>query len=270
MDIKTDHFFLYEVQGDRQASFRPFTICSTCSRCSTGAPERAVRVKAETTDPDWFNLVIQCRDPLASSTAVQLQDWRNESLLNGTDQDTPEQEHLARINLYTLDKMIRSMSGTLQMPDGQHLALKMVISLPMKLAVVTDVPAPIQDWIEPLRILLVEDHFLNQIATKNVLQTWSPDLTVDIAENGLVAVEKFQAHEYDLVLMDIQMPVMNGLIAGKKIRELSNVPIIALSAYASEQEAEKCLRAGFSDYLAKPFKPEELKHKVFRLASLVR
>lgn len=271
MDIKTDQLLPHEVQGDQNKLIQVFYNLFDLFTLLNPEPRKvAVRVKAETTDPDWFNLVIQCRDPLASSTAVQLQDWRNESLLNGTDQDTPEQEHLARINLYTLDKMIRSMSGTLQMPDGQHLALKMVISLPMKLAVVTDVPAPIQDWIEPLRILLVEDHFLNQIATKNVLQTWSPDLTVDIAENGLVAVEKFQAHEYDLVLMDIQMPVMNGLIAGKKIRELSNVPIIALSAYASEQEAEKCLRAGFSDYLAKPFKPEELKHKVFRLASLVR
>ena len=114
----------------------------------------------------------------------------------------------------------------------------------------------------PLKILLVEDHFLNQIATKKVLTTWSNLVSVDIAENGLIGVEKFREHGYDLILMDLQMPVMTGIEASQKIREKSNVPIIALTANSSKQEATKCYEAGINDYIAKPFKPQDLYAKI--------
>jgi CheY-like chemotaxis protein len=122
----------------------------------------------------------------------------------------------------------------------------------------------------PLRILLVEDHFLNQIATKKVLTTWSEYISVDIAENGLVGVEKHREHNYDLVLMDIQMPVMNGIDSTKRIRERSDVPIIALTANASRSEMEKCLETGMNDYLAKPFKPHDLYAKIMGLLAVNR
>ncbi len=122
----------------------------------------------------------------------------------------------------------------------------------------------------PIKILLVEDHFLNQIATKQILTTWSPLVTVDIAENGLVGYEKFRAHGYDLVLMDIQMPEMNGIEAARKIREISDVPIIALTAHASRQEQDKCFEAGMNDYLTKPFQPEELYARIMHHMSMVK
>jgi len=117
----------------------------------------------------------------------------------------------------------------------------------------------------PIRILLVEDHFLNQIATKKVLTTWSEYVTVDIAENGLVGVEKQREHEYDLILMDIQMPIMNGIEAASKIREKSSIPMIALTANATKQEKEKCMEVRIDDYLAKPFQPEELYAKIMNI-----
>ncbi len=119
----------------------------------------------------------------------------------------------------------------------------------------------------PLKILLVEDHFLNQIATKKVLTTWSELVSVDIAENGLVGYEKHVEHGYDLILMDIQMPVMDGIDATKKIREKSEVPIIALTANSSKQEAERSKEAGVNDYISKPFKPQDLYTKI--MAQLV-
>jgi CheY-like chemotaxis protein len=85
---------------------------------------------------------------------------------------------------------------------------------------------------------------------------------VDIAENGLVGVEKMRAHNYDLILMDLQMPVMNGFDATTKIRETSKVPIIALSANSSHQEAEKTKAVGMNDYMSKPFKPQGLYEKI--------
>lgn len=115
----------------------------------------------------------------------------------------------------------------------------------------------------PIKILLVEDHFLNQIATKKVLTTWSDNISVDIAENGLVGVEKFKAHGYDIVLMDIQMPVMNGIESTQKIREINkNVPIIALTANATKSEEDNCMKAGMTDYISKPFKPEILQARI--------
>jgi CheY-like chemotaxis protein len=85
---------------------------------------------------------------------------------------------------------------------------------------------------------------------------------VDIAENGQIAVDKFKKSEYDVILMDIQMPVMNGIEATQAIREFSKIPIIALTANASRQEAERCIGAGCDDYLAKPFKPQDLYGKI--------
>lgn len=112
------------------------------------------------------------------------------------------------------------------------------------------------------RILLVEDHVINQIATRKVLTSWSDLLTVDIAADGEEAVDKFENHDYDLVLMDLQMPKMDGLEATLKIRAQSKVPIIALTANSSRQEEEKCLGIGMNAYLVKPFKPEELYSKI--------
>jgi len=109
----------------------------------------------------------------------------------------------------------------------------------------------------PMHILLVEDHIINQIATKKVLEKWG-QINVDIAKNGKVAIERAKSKHYDLILMDIQMPILDGIAATKIIRKSSNIPIIALTAHASEVEKEKCLEIGMNEYLTKPFKPKEL------------
>ncbi len=109
----------------------------------------------------------------------------------------------------------------------------------------------------PMHILLVEDHIINQIATKKVLEKWG-QITVDIAKNGKVAIEKVHANNYDLILMDIQMPILDGIGATKIIRKSSNLPIIALTAHASDEEKAKCLDIGMNEYITKPFKPKEL------------
>ncbi len=109
----------------------------------------------------------------------------------------------------------------------------------------------------PMHILLVEDHIINQIATKKVLEKWGK-ITVDIAKNGQIAIEKANTNQYDLILMDIQMPILDGIAATKIIRKSSNLPIIALTAHASDEEKVKCLDIGMNEYITKPFKPKEL------------
>ncbi len=116
-----------------------------------------------------------------------------------------------------------------------------------------------------VKILLAEDHPVNQMITVSILKKWS--IVTDVAFNGQLAIEKFQQNRYDLILMDMQMPVMDGLQATKHIREVlkSSVPIIALTANASDMVAEECKAAGMDDYLTKPFEPNHLLEKITKL-----
>jgi PAS domain S-box-containing protein len=108
-------------------------------------------------------------------------------------------------------------------------------------------------------ILLVEDNAINQEVTTQLLE--DAGMWVSIAENGQVAVDMVGAASYDLVLMDVQMPVMNGLQATEAIRRLPDcrdLPILAMTANAFAEDRENCLRAGMNDHVAKPVEPDQL------------
>ncbi|MBN1981941.1 MAG: response regulator [Chitinivibrionales bacterium] len=112
------------------------------------------------------------------------------------------------------------------------------------------------------RILLVEDSVINQKVAVGMLQKFG--FSCDVAENGSDALKAMKTSSYDLVLMDIQMPVMDGFETTKRIREegellrKNNVPIIAMTGNAIQGDREKCLTAGMSDYITKPVDPEKL------------
>lgn len=116
-----------------------------------------------------------------------------------------------------------------------------------------------------LNILLVEDNLLNQKLATRVLEQL--DARVELAENGRIAVEKLASNDYHIVLMDVQMPEMDGLTATKHIREQlqKSVPIIALTAHAMKEEIERCLDAGMNAHIIKPFKKDELIGKIHEL-----
>jgi len=108
-------------------------------------------------------------------------------------------------------------------------------------------------------ILLVEDNDLNQQLVVELLE--DEGISIDIAENGEVAVRKVSEVHYDIVLMDMQMPVMDGITATKKIRKnpkYKSLPIIAMTANVMAGDREKCMQAGMNDYIAKPIDPEQL------------
>jgi CheY-like chemotaxis protein/nitrogen-specific signal transduction histidine kinase len=112
------------------------------------------------------------------------------------------------------------------------------------------------------KILLVEDNYLNQKFVAAALL--KAGHSIEIAENGKVALEKYRSKQYDLILMDIQLPLIDGLETTKRIRQNEKkyhkpaIPIIAVTAYAIEHDKKQCLDAGMNEYLTKPFKPEEL------------
>ena len=113
-------------------------------------------------------------------------------------------------------------------------------------------------------LLLAEDNLMNQKLAKNVLLDFGFNL--DIVDNGKLAVEKFQTGNYDLILMDMQMPEMDGYEATKMIRTFNTtIPIIAMTAHAMNGEKEKCLKLGMNDYISKPFKADDLYNKIVNL-----
>ncbi len=119
------------------------------------------------------------------------------------------------------------------------------------------------------KILLVEDNAINRFMATTLLQQWN--CVVDHAEDGIIAVEKLKAKQYDLVFMDMLMPNMNGIDATKIIRnELKlTVPIIALTANAITGESEKCKAVGMNDYLSKPFDPKDLNFKMAKWLDII-
>jgi PAS domain S-box-containing protein len=115
------------------------------------------------------------------------------------------------------------------------------------------------DIIKGARILLVEDNQLNQEVATELLR--DAGFSVDVAENGAVAVRKVKEHAYDIVFMDMQMPVMDGVSATQEIRKLpqfAGLPIIAMTANAKEDDRRRCLEAGMNDHVAKPVEPDDL------------
>lgn len=118
------------------------------------------------------------------------------------------------------------------------------------------------------KILVVDNDIINQkillLMLKNIIGE------IDVANNGEEAVDKYSSHKYDLILMDIEMPIMDGIEAARKIREIegnhiTKIPIIAVSAYIYGEEKEKCLAAGMNEYLSKPFNIDFLTEKITSL-----
>ncbi len=115
--------------------------------------------------------------------------------------------------------------------------------------------------LQGMRVLLVEDNDINRLYAANILKKWHCD--IEEAENGQIALEKLRRKDFDIVLMDIHMPVLDGLETAKSIRTSfqppkKNIPIVAFTANALKGDKDKYLDAGMNAYISKPFTPNEL------------
>jgi CheY-like chemotaxis protein len=132
-------------------------------------------------------------------------------------------------------------------------------------------PAPAeQKTAVPLRILLAEDNPVNQRVARALLQRWG--YTVSCANNGIEAVRLLDEQTFDLVLMDVQMPEMNGFEATAAIRAREagtgqHLPVIAMTAHAMKGDRENCLQAGMDAYVSKPIKPDLLAETIESMRS---
>jgi two-component system sensor histidine kinase/response regulator len=115
------------------------------------------------------------------------------------------------------------------------------------------------------RILLVEDNEINQQVARELLE--DAGLVVEVADNGQIALELAQKEIFDLVFMDMQMPLMDGVTATREMRKLerlANLPIVAMTANAMEQDRRRCMDAGMNDYLVKPIDPHDMQSILLR------
>jgi CheY-like chemotaxis protein/HPt (histidine-containing phosphotransfer) domain-containing protein len=122
-----------------------------------------------------------------------------------------------------------------------------------------------------LSILLVEDEPVNQEVARALLGAFGHSL--EVAENGAVAIRRAAERAYDLVLMDMQMPVMDGLVAARALRKMASyreVPIIAMTANAFAEDRARCLQAGMNDFITKPVEPAILQALIERWARLCK
>ncbi len=114
-----------------------------------------------------------------------------------------------------------------------------------------------------VKILVVDDNVMNKTVATKLLTSWHAE--VDTAEDGLTALEKINSNAYDLVLMDLYMPVLDGFHAVSRMREAGHqVPVIALTANGSEEERKRIVEAGVQGYLSKPFVPQDLFNKLLQ------
>ncbi|MEM7110259.1 MAG: ATP-binding protein, partial [Bacteroidota bacterium] len=173
------------------------------------------------------------------------------------------------LGLSIVKQLVELQKGTIKVESKENVGTKFTFTIPYKFGSDKDLihprinsrrKSPTHSFYGT-KVLLVEDNDINRLYALNILKKWH--CQIDQAENGYTALEKLKANDYDIILMDVQMPIMDGYEATKAIRkafadEKSKIPIIALTANAIKGDNEKCLEMGMNDYLSKPFQPELL------------
>jgi PAS domain S-box-containing protein len=169
----------------------------------------------------------------------------------------------AGLGLNITKQLTELMKGVITVESKKGRGSKFTVSIPFKIGDESDLPqelaiSPENLNLENIKVLLVEDNPLNQEVAKLTLKHLKTK--VDIVGDGAAAIEKLRLIAYDIVLMDLQMPVLDGYASTKIIRDELKlmVPIIALTANAIKGEREKCLNAGMDDFVSKPFEEKDI------------
>jgi len=178
------------------------------------------------------------------------------------------------LGLTIVKKLVDLMQGDIKVISEPEKGSKFIVTLKLPKGSAANVQAKEEDdgkdiVLGKLQVLLAEDNELNQILAKRVLNNFGCEVV--IAENGMIALEKLRENDFNIILMDIMMPEMDGIEATKIIRKdfpepKKNIPILAMTAFIfTESSDNKYLEAGMDDYILKPFNPDKLKQKIAKL-----
>lgn len=183
------------------------------------------------------------------------------------------------LGLAICKQLIDLMQGEISVESGEGKGTTFSVRLPLEETAAICAPAPVSHAIPtdsgsqtPLRVLLAEDVMVNRMVIQSLLGKRGHEVTV--ATNGLEAVEAVTQERFDVILMDIQMPEMDGYEATQAIRALPepacDTPIVALTAHAMEGDREMCIRHGMDDYATKPIDVEQLVGAIERATSMTQ
>ncbi|WP_239985779.1 MULTISPECIES: ATP-binding protein [Arenibacter] len=168
------------------------------------------------------------------------------------------------LGLPIVKSIVEAMESTVQVESEMEVGSCFYFNLELKLASSQELDEMTQKKVHDLKgkkVLLVEDNQINVMVGKQILE--KANLVVDVANDGLVAVNKVRENDYHALLMDIQMPVMDGYTAAKEIRKFNTtVPILALSASVFQEVKDKMIESGMNGFIFKPFDPVDLLNKI--------
>lgn len=174
------------------------------------------------------------------------------------------------LGLSIVKQLVGLMNGSVNVKSGKGEGSTFIITLPFEVGKEKDLVTKEVQAIDPCcfgvrKVLLVDDQQINRFLIVSIFKNWN--IPIVEAVDGKDAVEKLSKEDFDLVLMDIQMPVMDGFEATSVIRNKMklDIPIIALSANAMKENVDRCLSSGMDDFLSKPFEPNDLLVKMRRL-----
>jgi|GEM_PF-5654980 len=245
---------LFSVVGDeRKINQIIFNALDNAIKYSDANDQVTITLTQESIDTEHCKVDITVKDTGFGMTKDELSDVLNSKALFSLDEEDNKS-----LGIPIMKKLTEILNGTLEIESIEDEGTVVNLSFVLKKGSIKqnnngDKPT------STLRILYVEDHSLMKIATKKTLENWSDKVNIDTAGNGQQGVEKYmQEGNYDIILMDLQMPLMDGFDATKVLREMTEVPIIAVTANSDPQERERCLEIGMTDYLQKPFNPDEL------------
>ncbi len=221
----------------------------------------SVNIKSETPKYHVFEFIV-------SDTGIGIPKDKTASIFESFTQASPETTRKyggTGLGLAIVKKLLELQNGNISLKSHVRVGTTFTFTIPYQKTIARDLKNKKENYsnhenLKGLKVLLAEDNLLNQKLVIKLLQ--DSNCEVDIAENGIEAIEKITKHHYNLIFMDIQMPEMDGLQATRIIRSKLGVttPIIALTAHTFKDEEEKCIEAGMNGFLSKPFTSANL-HK---------
>jgi len=213
-----------------------------------------------------------------SDTGIGIPDYEMENIFTPftqVDNSTSRQYGGMGLGLFISKKYMDIMQGSIYVESQQGSGSTFFIKVPLEVISYAELNENINPGYNdnyedklltdfaPIRVLLVEDNDLNQKIVSQMLVNYGFEITV--ANDGLECLRLLQENHFDVILMDMQMPVMDGYETTRMIRqyeELQHIPVIAMTAHAMAGDREKCLASGCTSYIAKPFKAEELAREI--------
>jgi CheY-like chemotaxis protein len=221
---------------------------------------------------------------MVSDTGIGIDQDKLDKVFNSFEQayaDTSRRFGGTGLGLSISKKLIDLQNGEIWVESKKGIGSQFHFTLPFTVAATDEsteggsIRSNIEDISEQLKgikVLLVEDNDFNAVVAREELEDAIEDVTVVLAENGAIAVEQVKHQAFDVILMDVQMPKMNGYDATKGIREMqgdrSKTPIIAMTANVLKEEVEACFNAGMDDFIGKPFDTEILIQKIHSLIKI--